>query len=72
MLFRSPPARFTIEYNPNNGEISYGSQGFLPIEEIGVLNWLIHLRMQANLKANDTGLVTVPAGALPPPNGRQQ
>ena len=56
-----PPAKFVIEFNPNTGAIGYGSQGFLPIEEIGVLQWITALRMAAHLKANEQGAIAVPS-----------
>jgi hypothetical protein len=61
-----PNCKFLIEFNPNTGAISYGSQGFSPVEEVGVLQWMLSLRMAAHLKANEQGNISIPSPIIPP------
>lgn len=46
---RRPVGQFVIQWDPNTGQLGFNSQGLNPVEEIGLLQWMINLRMGANL-----------------------
>jgi hypothetical protein len=46
---RRPMGLFLIQWNPNSGELGFRSEGINPVEEVGLLQWMINLRMGAHL-----------------------
>lgn len=47
---KRPLGVFVIQWDPNTGQLGFQSQGLNPVEEIGLLQWMVNLRMGFNLR----------------------
>jgi hypothetical protein len=56
--------QIVIQWDPNTGRLGFNSQGLTPIEEVGVTQWFLSLRMKQFLKDNDNEqVVLAPPGS---------
>ena len=66
---RRPMGEFVIQWDPNTGQLGFRSVGLNPVEEMGLLTWMINLRMGANLGSlpNKQIQIATPDQVPPPP-----
>ena len=55
-----PMANILISWNPNTQEIKYQSGGLTIVEEVGLLSWLTHMRLNQNKVGVGQSNIVVP------------
>lgn len=65
---RRPLGQIIIEWDPNTLGLGFKINGLMPVEEIGLLQWMINLRMAQHMKVLPTPKVEIASpGQMPPP-----
>jgi hypothetical protein len=69
---KRPVGLFLIQWDPNTGQLGFRSEGLLPVEEVGLLQWMINLRMGAHLGTlpNKQVQIATPGEVPPLPPGK--
>ena len=66
---RRPMGEILIQWDPNTQQLGFRIVGLTAVEEVGLLQWLINLRMAGHLNLNQSGQVKIvsPEQMPPPP-----